>query len=97
MSGVREAKREDELRWKKELETYRGRLNQLQMEVGKKEAEIDELRFENKSLKTEVAEIKKDGDDEPRVVQGQPQANPDGARAPLTQRTCSRPRERRAA
>ena len=62
MSGVREAKREDELRWKKELETYRGRLNQLQMEVGKKEAEIDELRFENKSLKTEVAEIKKDSD-----------------------------------
>ena len=32
------------------------------MEVGKKEAEIDELRFENKSLKTEVAEIKKDSD-----------------------------------
>ena len=59
---MREAKREDELRWKKELETYRGRLNQLQMEVGKKEAEIDELRFENKSLKTEVAEIKKDSD-----------------------------------
>ena len=62
MSEVREAKREDELRWKKELETYRGRLNQIQLEVGKKDAEIDELKFENKSLKNEVVEIKKDSD-----------------------------------
>ena len=62
MSDVREAKREDELRWKKELETYRGRLNQIQIEVGKKEADIDELRFENKSLKAEIMEIKKDSD-----------------------------------
>ena len=62
MSEVREAKREDELRWKKELETYRGRLNQIQLEVGKKDAEIDEIKFENKSLKNEVVEIKKDSD-----------------------------------
>ena len=62
MSGVREAKREDELRWKKELDTYRGRLNQAQMEVGKKEADIDELRFENRNLKTEIVEIKKDSE-----------------------------------
>ena len=62
MVGVREAKHDDELKWKNELETYRKRLNQIQMDFGKKEAEIDELRFENKSLKAEIVEIKKDSD-----------------------------------
>ena len=62
LTDVRDAKHSEEIRWKAELDTYRSRLNQIQTEVGKKEALIDELRFENRSLKNEVTELKRDSE-----------------------------------
>ena len=62
LADVRDSKHTDETRWQAELDTYRTRLNQIQSEIAKKEALIDELRFENRSLKNEVAEIKRDSE-----------------------------------
>ena len=57
---VRSAKQEDEQRWLTELDSCKKRLREVETSVAKKDEMLDDLRFTNRSLTAEIAELKKD-------------------------------------
>jgi len=57
---VRAAKQEDELRWVRELDSNRKRIAKADDRIKRSDELIEELRFQNRSLASEVAELKKD-------------------------------------
>ena len=57
---VRSAKQEDEQRWLTELDSCKKRLREVETSVAKKDEMLDDLRFTNRSLTAEMAELKKD-------------------------------------
>ena len=60
LSEVRSAKQEDEQRWLTELDSCKKRLREVETSVAKKDEMLDDLRFTNRSLTAEIAEIKKE-------------------------------------
>lgn len=57
---LRDVKQDDERRWLQEQDLTRKRITELDQSVQKKDDQLEELRYANRSLTAEVAEIKKD-------------------------------------
>ena len=60
LKEVQGAKQQDEQRWLGELDSSKRRLRDLQEGIKKRDGMLDKLRFENRTLASEVAELKKD-------------------------------------
>jgi len=60
LAEVRAAKREDEKRWRSELCSCKKYVRELETKSKRSDELLDQLRYENRSLATEVAELKKD-------------------------------------